>query len=468
MYRIIEAAGREGRAASVEQLLKDCRVVPRELRHSLERLKEFLCPFLASLRRREQREHGANFVRGLLSSLERKSVEPIGMQFEDKREDLQNFIGTSPWDHRPLLDELCRQVATDLGCADAVLVVDPSGFPKHGNHSVGVQRQWCGRLGKVENCQLGVFLGYVSAQGHALIDERLYLPEGWANDKARRQECHVPEGTRFRTAQQLAVEMIESRRQQMPHGWVAGDDEFGRSSGFRKALAKMGERYILEVPSNLSVRDMEASPPEHTDEPGRPAKVPFVQVRDWKDTLAQDRWTRVQVREATKGPLDVWAARVRVCAKKMGGTPEWLLVIRTDEPSPEFRYYLSDAGLDVSLEEMVFASHGRYWIEDCFERGKGEAGLDHYEVRAWQGWHHHIALSMVGSWFLVQERRTLAESTPAMTVPQAAYAIAELLRDPDTSLDALALRMTRQLRRNEQSRIDHWRKHDRLPSRWIL
>lgn len=469
MYRIIESFGVCGRrAVSEEELLGDCKVVPRELKRSLERLKEFLAPFTALLVRREQREHGGSFIRGLLSDLERKSVEPIAVEFEGDRQDLQHFIGVSNWDHRPMLDELVRQVAAELGSADGVLVLDPSAFPKKGDHSVGVARQWCGRLGKVENCQLGVFLGYASNKGHTVVDERLYLPDGWAKDKARRQACHVPLSVRFRTAQELGLEMLESRRSELPHAWVTGDDEFGRSSKFRKALVKMGERYLLEIPSNISVRDMEALPPVATGESGRPRKTPFQQVGQWKATVPQERWSRIHVRDGTKGPVAVSATRVRVCAKKMGTKLEWLLIIRTEDPTPEYRYYLGDAGTGVSLEEMVYAVHARFWIEDCFARGKGETGLDHYEVRAWQGWHHHITLSLMTLWFLTQERRRLAEKTPAMTVPQAAYAMAEMLRDPDTDLDQLALTITQKLQRSEQSRIGHWRKHDRLPSRWNL
>lgn len=453
-----------------EQLLEDCKVVPEGLMVSPERLTEFLRPYLERLGDKRLHQHGENFMRGLLSDLERKSVEPIAERagYAD-RLPLQYFVGQSQWKHGPLLDELCRQTSEELGDPNGILVIDPSAFPKKGKHSVGVARQWCGRLGKQDNCQVGVFLGYVSNRGHTLIDERLYLPRAWAKDKARRLECAVPREVRFCAAPQLAIEMLVERRQQFPHAWVTADDEFGRPAWFRRKLRKLSERYVLDIPSNTLVRDLQTLAPPRKTQRGRAPKVPFVQAATWKDAIAPERWERIDIRDATKGPLVVWAARTWVETrrkKKKSEEPQWLIVTKTESETPEYRYQLSSAGEDVSLRELVHVGSARFWVEDCFERAKGEVGLDHYEVRGWMGWHHHMTLCLMALFFLVLEQRRLSERTPAMTVQQSAEAIGEMLRDPQVDLRWLARKLTGRLQRTEQSRIDHWKKFHRLPPSW--
>lgn len=451
----------------IRELLDDCEVAPEELEDCLDHLKGFMKPFVERLPREELRGHGENFVRGLLSDLERKSTEPIAERAQEDRRSLQRFIGESPWDPGPLIGELCAQVVQDLGSPQGVLVLDPSAFPKKGTDSVGVARQWCGRLGKVDSCQLGVFLGYVSHAGHTVVDGRLYLPKEWVRDKRRRAMCHVPQSARYQSVHDLSLEMLERRRHQFPHAWVVGDDEFGRPAWFRKRLRQMNERYVLEIPSNTMV--CAAENPPKTGGLGQPRKAPFQQAAAWKDTLPQDRWVRISIRDGIKGPLVVWATRARRRArdgKKRRGEVEWLLVTRTESSVPEVRYYLSNAEEEASLEEMVHAANGRHWIEDCFERGKGEVGLDHYEVRSWIGWHHHITLCLLALWFLVLEQRRLNEATPAITLQQSAEAIGELLRDPHANLRHLALKITRRLRRTEWARIHHWRKFNSLPPPW--
>ena len=180
------------------------------LRGLLPLLGPFLEPFVQHLSRREQRDNAQGYIEGLLSDLRRKNAESIAYHHDHERQALQKFLGQTPWDHRPLLAELARQVGAELGEPDAVLVFDPSAFAKHGATSVGVQRQWCGRLGKVENCQVGVYLAYVARADHALVDVRLYLPETWAADKTRRETAGVPEGVRFRTRHALALEMLDA------------------------------------------------------------------------------------------------------------------------------------------------------------------------------------------------------------------------------------------------------------------
>lgn len=457
-------------SAATEELLDECAIEARDLTGMLKELREFSRPYLKLLPDKRLHERGEDFLRGLLSDLERKSIEPIAERLGQYRRPLQYFVGESDWDHKPMLDLLCRQVVEDLGEQSGVLVIDSSAFPKKGRDSVGVTRQWCGRLGKKENCQLGVFLGYVSNKGHALVDERLYMPRDWGRDKARRKKCRVPPGLGFKTAAGLALDMLGERCRALPHRWIVADDEFGKGFAFRRELQRMGERYLLEIPCSWSVRDINAAPePRISGRRGASRKAPFVQARRWMSGLSERDWEKIHVRDGTKAPLIVWAARTRVQtrdAKKCSKTTQWLFVIRTDDKIPEYRYYFSNAEEDVSLKEMAHAASARQWIEDCFQRAKGKVGLDHYEVRSWVGWHHHMTLSMLALYFLVLQQRRLSQNTPAVSVQQTAEALGDILRNPDIDLKELALKITKRLRRSEQTRIDHWRKFHRLPPSW--
>jgi len=248
----------------LQELLDDAVVEPEQCHGMLSRLEQFVEPFAACLVRSKQRMLARQYVAGLASQVKRKNVESIAYHHDQDRQMLQKFIGQYTWDHRPLVRELVRQVGVALGRADAVLVIDPSAFAKKGTESVGVQRQWCGRLGKVDNCQVGVFLAYVSAEEQALVDMRLYLPKDWARSKARRAKAGVPAEVKFRTRHKLALEMLDEHADALPHGWVAGDDEMGKVPEFRGELHARNERYLLAVPSNTLIRDLDVEPPPYS------------------------------------------------------------------------------------------------------------------------------------------------------------------------------------------------------------
>ena len=389
-----------------EQLLAACEVPPTFFRGVISRLESFAQPFVASLPSPESRRHSRTYLAGLLSDLERKNAEAIAYRYDLDRQTIQRFIGEVAWDHDPLIDELTRQVAHAIGCCDAVLVFDPSAFPKKGTASVGVQRQWCGRLGKVENCQVGVFLGYVSAAEHALVDFRLYLPREWAKDRKRRKKCRVPKEVRYRTRHELSLEMLRRRGPALPHSWVAGDDEMGRPAWFRKRLAADHERYLLAVPSTTSIRDLEAAPPPYGGL-GRRPKVPFRGVRAWCQALPATAWTKQTVRDGEKGPLEVEIVVRRVESKvdrRVVGFEETLVVVRyLDGGVLKHDYHLSNAAPETPLGEFARAAKAVHRVEECLKRPKSETGLGAYQVRNWLGWHHHMALSLIATWFLVSE-----------------------------------------------------------------
>lgn len=396
-------------AAHRDRLLEDAEVDPRVLRDLQPRLDRFLDPFADCLQRSEQEEHVRDYVAGLLCELDYKNVESIAYLHDQERAPLQKFIGQSPWNHRPLLTELTRLVGRELGSADAVLVFDPSAFPKKGNASVGVQRQWCGRLGKVENCQVGVYLGYVGPTDHALVDVRMYLPREWTSDRARCKRAGVPRNVRFRTRHQLALEMLDEHGGLLPHAWLAGDDEMGRSSWFRRALAERQERYLLAVPSNTLIRDLEAEPPAYSGR-GRHPVIPFQRVDRWCAAVPDNAWTEVTVRDGEKGPLVVQTVKRRVQAKtekRRVGPEELLVVVRTKQEDGTWKhdYHLSNAASETPLAEFARVANAEHRIEECFQRAKGEAGLADYEVRTWRGWYHHQTLAMIATWFLTVEAR---------------------------------------------------------------
>lgn len=393
----------------LDELLDDAEVRPGLLRGLAPRLESFLRPFADALGSAEQRTNARHYVQGLLSDLGGKDVESIAYLHDRERQGLQKFIGQADWDHKPLMAELARQVGAELGEPDAVLVFDPSAFPKKGTESVGVQRQWCGRRGKLDNCQVGVYLAYASRREHALTDFRLYLPKEWAAGQRRRRKAGVPAAVRFRTRHELALEMLDGSGPALPHGWVSGDDELGRCSWFRGELRSRGERYLLAVPANTSARDLAAPDPPYPGR-GRPALPPFGRVDRWAAGLPAGAWQAVEVRDGEKGPVVVQAARTPVQARadnRASGVAEVLVVFRERQADGTWKhdYLLSNAPLATPLAEFARVFKAQHRIEECLKRAKGEAGLADYQVRTWAGWHHHQALSLIATWFLTREAR---------------------------------------------------------------
>ena len=396
-------------------LLQDATVTASSVRGCRQRLAGFLRRYLPWFYREEQREHAELVIRGRLSHLERKTCEPIARQAGVERKPIQVFVGSGKWDDDAVMGELRQHVAEEFDDPDATFVIDGSGFPKKGNASCGVQRQWCGRLGKVDNCQVGVFLSCVSAGQVAPLDRQLYLPQDWSSNTGRRKKCHVPRTVRFAEKWQLALKLIE-RSRSVPHGWVVADDEFGRVGDFRAKLRQRGQRYVLDVPCNTSVRVREEGATTSTRKKGkgkrkaphgRPRQPAWERVDAWAARQPTSRWQQIEVRAGEKGPLTVEV--LHAAAETRGKLRERLVVIRTVETTPKTHYSLSNASADTPVERIVWAHDDRHRIEDMFELGNGEVGLDHYEVRSWVGWHHHMTLSLLALWFLVLERQRVGE-----------------------------------------------------------
>lgn len=394
---------------TAQALLADAEVSPLAVAGCRQRLERFLRRYLPRFYRVEQHELARVVLQGKLSGLQRKTSEPIAYQAGRHRKPVQHFVGAGAWDDEAVMAELRLHVAEALADPDAVLVLDPSAFPKSGADSCGVQRQWCGRLGKVENCQVGAFLAYVSAAGMALVDRRLYLPQEWAGDSKRRRQAHVPEGVQFQESWRIGLDLIDRAGADLPFGWVAGDDEFGRCAEFRAGLRRRRLRYVLDVPCNTLIRDLgEAAAP------GR-RRPPWRRVDVWAKALPRSRWRKVRLGDGSKGPKVVWAAEAWVQAKDedgCAGPRERLVVLRTVNQEPRVWYTLAGAAVEVPLAKLAEVHARRHGAEELFGAGKGEVGLGQYEVRSWVGWHHHMTLSLLALWFLHREKGRLGGENP--------------------------------------------------------
>jgi SRSO17 transposase len=390
-----------------QALLADAEVSTAAVRGCRQRLQQFLRRYLPKFYREEQRELAEVVLHGKLSHLQRKTSEPIAYQAGRQRKPVQNFVGAGAWDDEAVMSELRRHVAQERGHEEGVAVLDGSGFPKSGKQSCGVARQWCGRLGKVENCQVGVFLSYVSERGVAPLDRRLYLPHDWAKDRARRKKCHVPKEIEFQESWRIGLDLLDRSRQDVPFAWVAGDDEYGRPSEFRAGLRARQLHYVLDVPCTTSVRPLENG------------ETKWSSVEALTHAQPSSQWRKLKLGPGSKGEKVVRALRMRVQTRDCDGQPgtvEELVVIRTVSSEPRTWYTLARGPEGTTLEKYVQVHARRHGIEEMFESGKGEVGLADYEVRGWVGWHHHMTLSLLALWFLNGETERVGGKNPGTDI----------------------------------------------------
>ena len=394
--------------------------------------REFHGFFAAAFGRKQRREHGRNYLQALLvQSQERRNAENLSESVGVSARSLQRFLTDSRWDDDAVIGRPQEYLAPRLGHPEAVWVLDGSDFPKQGRRSAGVARQYCGRLGKVANCQAGMFLAYVSPLGRALVDKRLYLPESWTSDPDRCAAAGVPGGRRgYRSKTGLALEMVAQalERGHLEAGWVAGDDAFGMSPSFREGLAALGMRYVLDVPAGTTVWPLAPawSNPEYRGF-GRPRKPKLVDgqrrtLSGRSDELPEEAWREITVAEGSQGQRTYRfsAQRVRVTRRRKPGEELWAIFRRNLDGS-EPRYYLSNAPEDTPLETLAHVGGSRWRIETEFETEQSDVGLDEYETRTWAGWHRHMAMCLLGGAFLMSLQQDWgkkdAPAPPAASVP---------------------------------------------------
>ena len=393
---------------------------PKEIAALADALVEYHAAFADLYYRKEQAHWGLKYLQGLMLPIERKSIEPMALALEGGDvQALQQFIGQGQWQDAALLQQHWRLVDETLGEADGVYIVDGSDFCKQGEHSVGVARQWCGHVGKIDNCQAGVFAAYASRKGYTLLDRRLYLPAEWfdAGHRERWQKCGIPETTRFTTKPALALEMLRAvvAAGTLRFRWVTCDEAFSRDTGFLDAVAAHQRWYYAEVPHDTQVwqaRPATAVPPwsGRGRRPRQARVVPGAPAPQRVDQLATvsptDGWQPYLIKEGSKGPLVAEFACQRGVAVRAGlpGPEVWIVFRRTLGETPELKIYLSNAPAHTPLAVLVRMAGMRWPIETAFEESKGGLGLDHYEVRSWLGWHHHMTLCLLAHHFLVRAR----------------------------------------------------------------
>jgi SRSO17 transposase len=395
-----------------QAFLQDAQLSAASVRSCADQLEAFVARYLPRFYREEQRQHARTILRGKLTGLQRKTTEPIATQAGQERRPLQLFVGAGGWDDQAVLGELRQHVREQLADPEAVFVLDPSGFPKKGTASCGVARQWCGRLGKVDNCQVGVFLAYAAPRGCALLEGRLYLSKDWVADGGRRAQTYVPADVTFQEKWRIGLDLLDRARAELPGRWVVGDDELGRCSELRAALRQRRLRYVLDVPCNTLVR--EAAPRRPAGSGGPSRRPAFERVDQWVARQPAGRWRTATVRDGEKGPLQVQVLLATVQTKDEDGRAggrERLAVLRGGTGQPQTWYTLSNAH-GARRGEVARVHGARHRIEELFGQGNQEIGLDHYEVRSWVGWHHHMTLSLVALWFLQLERLRLGGKNP--------------------------------------------------------
>lgn len=417
----------------VHEISSECQLSEAQVEAMADELVTYHQEFRAGFERPEPFAKSLVYLRGLLGKEGRKNTERIALSQGENVRSLQYFMGESPWAVEPLVAIHQRLVGETLGEANGVVLIDESGVVKQGRHSVGVGHQYCGAVGKNANSQNGVYLGYASRTGYSLIEGALYMQAPWfsADFAAQRQACGVPPGLTYRTKPQIALELLQRaiQRGSLPFQWVAADALYGDSPVFRDGVAELGKWYFVEVRAGFLVWPRRpatflprwtgrGSPPKHrhlcdpSDQP--------VSVSELAACLRSTRWVRMHIQQGSQGPQYAELAFLRVIEARHGLPAQelWLILRRSLDGSGELKCYLSNAPASLSPLGLGGMTVARWPVELLFKEDKSVLGLDHYEMRSWLGWHHHMLLVALAHHFLVRLRLRLAPYSPALTFYQ--------------------------------------------------
>lgn len=403
-------------------------------------LKHFVAEFDDCFGRREPRRHLRAYIRGQLSDLPRKSVEPIALEAGIPPRTLQWFLNGAVADDERLRDHTQRIVARDHAAPQAIGTIDESGNPKKGRHTACVQRQWCGRTGKIDNCVMAVHLGYVADDFQCLLDSDLFLPEDWAGDPQRRAEVGVPDNVVFRTKPRIAMGQV---RRALGNGirvaaWTF-DEAYGRGAEFLDGMDALGQNYVGEIPSDFhgwvrQPRMLVAPRPQELRARGRKRRYPRVARQDshacsvsnlaaHSPVFARQKWQRFRIKDGEKGPM-VWEVKHCPFWRKHGprglpGPAHTLIVARNVLNPKKVKYFLANrtVGCEVGLEWMLWVAFSRWPIERCFQMAKTELGMDHFEVRSWRGIHRHFYITQMSQLFCARVHQQLREKNDRESLP---------------------------------------------------
>lgn len=377
---------------------------------------------------------------------------------------LQYMLTESQWDSKAVMDQVAQEANQLLGGDESCLLLDESGFEKKGEHSVGVARQWNGRLGKVDNCQVGVFAALGRGTRATLIDYRLYLPEKWCEEASRCKNAGIPEAFHlFKTKSELALDMVRYQRQQgIQFAWVGADGGYGKEPAFMSGLDDMNEIFVVDVHKDQLIYlddPQPVIPPRKNNQRGRKtsryqAQTLPVRIDNWKEAQPEEAWQRYKLRDSTKGELivEILHQRVWVWDKNETHVHQWHLIVRRELNSQgTCKYTLSNAPAETSAHQLAQMQGQRFWIERAFEDGKSESGMADYQARKWSSWHHHMALVSMAMLFMVEERERHQEETPLLSCHDIETLLRTFLPRRDVEPDEVVRQMEKRHRKRQTS-----------------
>ena len=427
----------------------ECNLTPRDVVGLLDQLATYHAHFGPAFARSEQTYWAKMYLHGLLSECERKSIEPMALHLGVPIRPLQYFIGQSTWAIEPIIAQHQRLVGSTLGEEDGAFLVDECGVVKQGHDSVGVAPQYCGSVGKVANAQVGVYLGYASRKGYTLLDGQLFMPELWFGEAYadKRAATEMPTTLESKTKPEIALELL---RQAVARGsvrarWLAADALYGNSPAFRDGVAALSLYYFTAISCDTLIwrRQVALVVPSYTGKGRKPSNLrlktpsnaPY-RVDELAKRLPKSAWKRTTIKEGSKGPIVSDVAMVRVTEVRDGlpCSRLWLVIRRNVADPSDVRYYLSNAPETTTEAELARLVGMRWPVELTFEQGKQEVGLEDYEVRSWQGWHHHMVMVMLAHHFLVWVRVAWKDRAPALTLNQVRLLLTSVL--PTVVFDA--------------------------------
>ena len=426
--------------------------------------------------RHDVSDKARQYACGLMQSGSRKNMDRMAEVVpESKSRNLQQFLTHSKWNHRNVIDHVSQDVDKLLGDdRNTCLLIDESGFEKQGKRSVGVSRQWLGRLGKVDNGQVAVFGALANSQYVAPVDVRLYLPEEWTNDLKRCERAGVPKNERrFKTKLELALDIVRHARENgLSYGWIGADAGYGKGPGFCLALDEMGETFVVDVHSNFHVYLKDPKPylPQKTNKRGRPftkyqSDQESIEVKNLLNSLAAQRWKTMTLRETTRGVL-----RVRICRLRIyvwDGESEkakclHLIATKSLGSHSDIKISLTNAPKHTTVKRLGWMQRQRYWIERAFEDAKSECGMADYQVRKWSAWHHHIALVMMAMVFMLSERIYHKDTYPLLSCADIEDLLAHFLPRRDVTEEEVIFQLEQRHRARKKAIESHARCQEKM------
>lgn len=403
------------------------------------------------------------YLSGLMQAVHKNIERMTEVVPETEYQSLQHFVSHSPWEYRPVMNQVALDADRLLGgTSESGLTVDESSIPKKGRKSVGVARQWCGRLGKVDNCQTGVYVSLVNGSSTTIIDAQLYLPAEWTDDRNRCKAAGIPEDIKFKTKSELALDMVHHAKSiGIRYAWVGADAGYGKEPVFLKTLDDEGETFMVDVHKDQFIYLEDPCPYIPDRQPGKgrspslyKSKSAKITVKDWVVSQPEDAWQRIIVRDSTKGPIrvDILTRQVWIWLDKKQDVRKWHLVARREiDATRKIKYSLSNAPAQTAPERLAYIQGQRYFVERSFQDAKTTVGMGSYQVRGWLAWHHHMSMVMMAMLFLLETRKEQKESYPLLSCPDIANLLSHFLPRRDITPEEVLRQMDVRHRKRKAS-----------------